>query len=139
MRCSMCEVYYDDGDLCSVWQETQQRARKGHWCSCCRGLISPGEVYVRHFSIYDHSVTSEKCCMPCFEAGESYQNDHGMKWVPSMMWEEIRECLRNGGREEKWGPIIEAMEARHAAGVALRASASASEDWCTSIAPDFPV
>lgn len=49
----------------SVFQETRRKARKGHKCNSCRGLISAGEEYISTFGVWDGEASSYKRCTDC--------------------------------------------------------------------------
>lgn len=91
----MCSI---DLEPCSLWSETEVRARKRHDCDCCGGHIQPGETYVRHFSILDRDVTSEKCCAPCKSAREEFRDAHGTFGTPGYSMELLMECWSGESR-----------------------------------------
>lgn len=55
-----CDLDYPD-----VYRERDRRARKGHRCSDCSGVISKGEVYTVISGLWDGSWSSYKRCQDC--------------------------------------------------------------------------
>jgi hypothetical protein len=129
MEALMCEISVDD--YCSVFEETPQKARKAHVCSCCRGAIEPGEMYIKHFSIFEREVCSEKMCVLCMLVVAEFQDDHdGARWTPGGMRDALVECVleeRTGDYNEeldewepsaagkKWQRYLDEMDERHKA------------------------
>lgn len=111
----MCDIELEP---CEIFQETQVKARKQHVCSCCGGLIKPGETYVKHFSLMDGDVTSEKSCAACVALAAEFKKVHGTYSNPSFMPELLQDCIEseeyegNTAMVEKWTKEIEAMDQR---------------------------
>ena len=112
----MCSI---DLDPASLWNEREVRARKQHTCDCCGGLIRPGSVYVRHFSICDGDVTIEKCCAPCKAARVEFAAADGhMMGTPSYSMEMLRECVAEAFSEDltdedkRWRVLLSGMRRR---------------------------
>lgn len=110
----MC--YIDTDSYSEVWNEKEQKARKNHKCDCCNGPILKGEKYIRHFSIFDGQVTSEKCCESC-QYDRSDFSKHHEHWTPSpgCTKELVHECLME--RESfpmmlKWARTLKRMNKR---------------------------
>lgn len=121
----MCDI--DDGERCSVWSETQRRARKPHRCDACSGPIGIGEIYLVHFSVFEGYTTSEKMCVECEVARDEFADEHnGMLCTPSGMRETLRECISEGTsaddegnavvdpEDARWQAMLDAMAARAA-------------------------
>jgi hypothetical protein len=86
----MCDIHLDASEL---WDERDVKARKSHRCNMCRGLINAGDTYVRHFSIYDHDVTSNKMCKPCEAICKDFAKSHEMYSTPEYMPRLLNECV----------------------------------------------
>ena len=56
---------YGDGDYCSVWSETDPKARKEHVCDACHETIAPGRKYHRTFSIFEGTPNTNVRCERC--------------------------------------------------------------------------
>lgn len=113
----MCSI---DLDPCEVWQERKVTARKDHRCSCCGGRIKSGEVYVRHFSVFEGDVSAEKACGACEEMRRDFLAEHGTCGSPGYMQTLLEECIDYEDRDvdgvgAKWRAAIDAMLARRAA------------------------
>lgn len=130
----MCDI--DDGERCSVWMETQRRARKDHRCDACDGLIGAGEVYLVHFSVYEDHPTSEKMCVECEVDRKEFADAHnGMLYPPGGLQELLESCINEGTisddegqtvllpEDARWQSMLDAMAARKMA--ALGSSAKA--------------
>lgn len=98
----MCEIQYDG--WCDVWDEKDRTARKEHWCSCCNGLIWPGEKYVAHFSVYDGNANYEKCCSKCDIWRELFGSvpEHNGTPAPSDFWSKLQDCIGEGDEDLVW-------------------------------------
>jgi hypothetical protein len=110
-------VCYIELEPCEVWDETKRRARKAHRCSCCKGPIAPGEIYLVHFSVMDGEVTSEKCCARCEEARGEFRDAHeSMTPTPGYFPFLLADCIAEGDEESetKWRPMLVAILARAA-------------------------
>lgn len=107
----MCEI--DDLDPCEVWSETTRRAAKAHVCDCCGGSIRPGDPYIRHFDVFDHSTASEKLCCACSNSRKIFCEAHfgGRSCSPSNLIELLRDCFAENG-DPRWGKMLEAMNLR---------------------------
>ena len=115
----MCSI---DLEPCSLWDEREVRARKRHVCDCCHGLIEPGTIYVKHFSICDGDPTSEKCCAECKAARVEFADADGhMMATPSYSLEMLRECVAEAFREDwtdedkRWRVLLAGMYKRRRA------------------------
>jgi len=108
---------YIDLEPCEVWIETESRARKPHKCGCCGGVIRPGEVYVRHFSKFEGTVSAEKMCKPCEADRDEFAKAHdGMYSSPSYMPHLIHECIdEEPESREKWEPMLDRFKSRRTA------------------------
>lgn len=108
---------YIDLEPCDVWEENKVKAaRKRHRCDACGGAVAVGESYYRHFSVYDDSATSEKICMPCYEAREVFADAHdGQSTNPSYFVELLNSCIGEDEESDtKWLPMLHAMMFRRA-------------------------
>lgn len=129
----MCDVSYDD-EPAEVWSNVEITARKQHQCSTCDGLIRPGQVYVKHFSVFDGRPSSEKVCPSCVALIEKYKELHdGASWVPSHMRHAVDDCIEqelddpeegSSKRIRMWRAELRKMDAR-AATAKRRAQAGA--------------
>ncbi len=104
----MCDIDLEPSDF---WSERKAKARKQHRCDCCGGAIRPGDVYLRHFSVYDGVAVTEKECPACMEMGERFAKEHGQRSNPSYMGQLLRDCL-DSGEGDHWRADIDAMKAR---------------------------
>ena len=87
----MCSI---DLESCSKFTEKiVNKARKDHECDCCGGPIPKGTSYLKHFSVFDGSVTNEKQCPACTEMVKKFQADHGQYSNPSYMPQLLQECV----------------------------------------------
>jgi hypothetical protein len=119
----MCDI--DDGERCSVWRETQRRARISHRCDACAGAIGVGEIYLVHFSVFEGYTTSEKMCVECEVDRKEFADAHnGMLYTPGSMSEVLGNCISEGDEdsETKWRPMLAAMATRKAIGKASGAT-----------------
>ena len=64
MEC-YCEPAGNDGDYCTVWNVTWQRARKQHRCCECHEPIMPGQKYEKIFAVFEGDVSTHKTCEFC--------------------------------------------------------------------------
>jgi hypothetical protein len=91
----MCEIDFRGGDTCTVFEESLvAKARKPHKCDMCNGLITTGDSYIKHFSIFESESTSERMCIPCKTIRDVFQREHRIKFNPGSMEEMISECLQ---------------------------------------------
>lgn len=111
----MCDL---DLESCSVFDETViKAARKDHTCDCCGGSIKKGESYLKHFSVFDGSVTWEKQCNACTAMVSEFTKAHKQHSNPSYMPQLLRDCIELERGEddavaEKWKSELRAMAAR---------------------------
>ena len=107
---------YVDLEPCEVWTEWEVKARKSHLCDCCRGVISKGQTYTRHFSKFDGEISSEKICHNCdVERSEFAKMHEHTTPSPSNTKDLIDECLheRESFRDMlKWARALRKMDAR---------------------------
>lgn len=115
----MCDLDHDNFDNASVFKQSFVTARKPHVCECCGGQISPGSKYVKHFSVYDGSVSSEKACTACETMAEEFQRSHGMRMTPGGMPEALQLCIDEEGANSesgrRWLAELTAMQLRREA------------------------
>lgn len=91
----MCDIDFDSGEYCSVFEESLVgRARKRRLCDMCRCVIEMGSSYIRHFSVFDSSATTEARCLPCDTITQAFRREHRIKFGPSSMREMLVECLQ---------------------------------------------
>jgi len=112
----MCDL---DLESCTVFDETLvKKAKKDHECDCCGGPIPKGTSYLKHFSVFDGSVTSEKQCPACTKMVEEFTKVHKQHTNPSYMPELLRECMvyehGEGNLEmaNKWKAELQAIKKR---------------------------
>lgn len=113
----MCELFFDEP--CSVWTEKTVVARKVHRCDCCGGAIVKGEAYLRHFSVFDGYLTSEKSCLPCAEMTKRFAKAHsGQAGTPGSMRPLLDDCVTaeedegNAAMAEQWRGELQQMDER---------------------------
>lgn len=113
----MCVIDFDD--YCTIWRETEHKARKQHKCSCCRRKIEPGETYIVHFSIFDGSATSEKCCAECGKNREEFAKAHdGAMMNPSSFPQMVADCISEDDEEDSaWAAMLDRIHRRAKTGV----------------------
>lgn len=108
-----------DLEYCEVFDETKRKARKDHKCDCCGGSIVRGSTYLKHFSVFDGDITSEKICAACFEDREMFAKEHNhMKPTPGYTRELIREYLYERGSFKRmllWARMLRRMDKRRLA------------------------
>ena len=111
----MCVIECED--YCDVFTETTVKARKRHKCDCCKGPIEPGQTYLKHFSVFDGQVTSEKMCCQCEVDRKSFCDAHGnILWPPGSVVEMVRECVgQDEESEAEWGPLLARLSAGYRA------------------------
>jgi hypothetical protein len=111
----MCVIDFDE--YCTVWRETERKARKQHECSCCRRRIGPGENYIVHFSICHGDVTDEKCCGDCEADRAEFANAHGgFRTSPGYFPDQVAACITEGDEEgTAWEAMLGRIEARRKA------------------------
>lgn len=109
----MCSI---DLEPCSVWDESEVKsARKVHTCDCCGGRIEPGSSYLRHFSVFDGDVTTEKCCASCRAARDEFRDHHGTVGTPGYTMQLLMECWSGESRkywteqDRRWRSLYAAM------------------------------
>ncbi len=104
----MCMI---DLEPAEVWRETNRTARKEHRCSCCQRGIYPGERYMVHFSVFEGSATSEKCCGQCESDRADFANAHdGTLCTPGFLVEMLSECISEEPEsKETWQPMLDRM------------------------------
>lgn len=87
---------------CSVWSNTLVIARKAHRCDCCRGPISMGVQYRRHFSVFDGDPCSEKVCPICIVLLDVFETVHHGSPTPSyfgvLLADLVQDAHRGVGR-----------------------------------------
>ena len=119
----MCEMT-NDGWEAKVWSESQRRARKEHECDSCSGKIRAGSIYFVHFSVFEDSPTTEKCCARCQADRHAFAKEPGhLLPLPSSFTESLDECIADDeattAERRKWRAVRRNVERRHPA--ALRA------------------
>lgn len=89
----MCSV--GEFATCSVFQQNRIVAkRKPQQCDACRRVIPTGATYVRHFSVFEGAVDSEKMCLDCESICDMFAADHdGFRFLPSSMPEILDDCV----------------------------------------------
>lgn len=111
----MCSI---DLEYSDVFTDTLvKKARKSHWCACCTRAIAKGESYIKHFSVFDGSTTSEKCCTQCHNDRVEFANHLGhMMSAPSYFPEMLQECVSEHFIDDdeplppKYGPMTKHEE-----------------------------
>jgi hypothetical protein len=111
----MCMI---DLEPCVVWRETKRRARKRHKCGGCGGLITAGEQYLVHFSVFEGNTSTSKLCLPCDQSRREFADHHDAGLCqPDYFYELLQGCIAEGDDESDvvWAPMLAAMDARRAA------------------------
>jgi hypothetical protein len=90
-----------DLEPCAVWREVVRKARKVHECDGCGAIIPVGEHYTAHAHVFDGPVRSDKMCSVCWVLREDFADAHGMRCMPSNLWEMLDECTQ-GERSSPW-------------------------------------
>lgn len=54
-------------EFVSMSSEATRKARKAHRCCACGETILPGQVYTRHFTVFDGDVAAYKHCRRCLQ------------------------------------------------------------------------
>jgi hypothetical protein len=108
---------YIDLDPCTVWRESERKARKAHRCSCCCRTIEVGEKYIVHFSIFEGDKLSNKCCYECNGDRMTFATAHeGNLPTPDFFPQMLAECISEGDDDEddpaaRWQPMLDRIEA----------------------------
>jgi hypothetical protein len=115
-RYSVCEMT-NDGWEAEFWRETQRRARKKHKCDSCLGSIRPGSIYFVHFSVFEDSPTTEKCCERCQADRKAFAQVPGhLLPMPSSFTESLDECIADdeatAAERRKWRGVLRNVERR---------------------------
>lgn len=95
----MCDIR--DIEYAELWNETSHKARKAYRCNSCGIAIKPGEKYVKHFSLQDGEVCSEKACFACGETREKFLDAHGAIYPPSHTADLLNDCIQ-GDHSSEW-------------------------------------
>ncbi len=108
----MC--YIGDLEPCSVWDEKQVKARRPHHCSCCKREITVGEIYLRHFNVFEGDASHEKLCMECEKDRDEFGKAHdGMLPMPGGLKAMLHECIGEEPEEsDVWRAMIARIKAR---------------------------
>lgn len=96
----MC--YVDDGDLCTVWKEVKQKARKEHECGCCGATISVGQLYMRTGALFDGHWSTYIDCGRCIRAGDEFSKLHGITYRGVPLADNIKSCLGDEPESLAW-------------------------------------
>ena len=111
----MCDL--SDGEYCKVWREVTVKARKPHQCSCCKRTIAAGELYLRHFSVFEGQAVTHKMCSECEKDRDEFAKAHG-GYLPSPgdVVFTISECIADGDEESErqWRPMLKRIKERRA-------------------------
>lgn len=108
----MCEFdYYDRPE---IWNQKLVKARKPHKCNCCGVNISPGEIYLKHFSVFDGQAYAEKMCDPCHTLMCEFSEAHeGFTWCPSDFPYSLNECIsENDDDSPRWKEMLKEITQR---------------------------
>lgn len=114
----MCQI--GDLDPSEVWCEVLRRARLPHRCSCCGSVITVGEQYLSHFSVFEGDAASEKMCAACKVARDAFCEAHSWNGcTPSYFPTVLAECVddrtvivEDSDEEIRWRPMLEAIRER---------------------------
>lgn len=110
----MCSTDFDY-EPCELWQEITRRARKGHECDSCGGVIRSGDHYLHHFHLLDGDPGNEKMCAGCWFIRHSFVEAHGSQsFLPSMLIGELQSCITDSDEEdEQWRPALATVLQRY--------------------------
>ncbi len=75
----MCDEHVDH------WHTEERKSRTWKKCSECRGLIAPGDRYVRLVSINDGTAETFNIHVPCNEIADEVADDYGDDGCRMMM------------------------------------------------------
>lgn len=107
----MCSL---DLEPCEVWVETPRIARKRHECDGCGVEILCGTAYLVNFHVFDGCPGGEKSCFECWLAREQFAEAHGQSFYPSMLLDQLRQCIgENDDEEDEWRSVLASVLARH--------------------------
>lgn len=93
----MCFI---DLEPCEVWSEKTVKARKPHKCGGCGAAIKPGEIYLRHFDIFEGNMSAECACGACSKSRDEFADAHGQSFIPSRLDEMLWECIDGAASDE---------------------------------------
>lgn len=107
-----------DLEPCEVWSETEHVARTPKKCDCCGGPVIKADRYIKHFSKYDGTVTSNYLCMPCKADRGYFAAAHGITPTPDGFWQILADCVSEDEDEESnpWKPMMDRIKARARSG-----------------------
>lgn len=107
----MCSL---DLEPCDAWNERAVKARKPHRCDACDTLIPAGAHYLRHFHIFEDSLGTERMCADCWMVREAFAEAHGQNFFPSMLIDQLRQCVGdNDDEEDEWRPLLASVLKRY--------------------------
>ena len=123
----MCLI--DDDYTAGVWSDTRVKARKQHGCDCCKGIIEPGQVYVRHFSTWEGDLCSEKLCSVCDHFMDEFGKveGHPARTTPRSLTDYLSQCIseadddiydeesdeyKPGPGTQRWQEMLDTIKAR---------------------------
>ena len=92
--------YCDYGESPAVYAVKRHKARAGHACYECHGLIVPGETYERVAALYDGKWLTIKTCRRCLDVRD-YVTAHApcFCWLHGSMLDDARNTLEEYGHE----------------------------------------
>ncbi len=109
---------YIDLEPCSVWSESERKARTLKRCTVCDGPIKPGEMYVKHFSVFEGAPTFAVMCSACKGDRQLFAEAHdGMSPTPADFLRLLDECIDEDSEDDSdgWKAMLARIEARGAA------------------------
>ncbi len=107
----MCEWSADYDEQCSVYNETDRKARKQHECDSCSGPIVKGEIYRYVSGVFDGSGFSLKQCAECKAAHDKFAEIHHEHPSVQDLFEALDRCVKEDGPTSWATPIFERMKA----------------------------
>lgn len=107
----MCSINLEYAD---VWSEIERKASTPKQCVVCLTTIQPGHHYVKHFSKFDGSITSNAVCKLCEADREIFAKaHHNMLPNPANFFELLKECVSDEDDDE-WQPMLDRIKKRAA-------------------------
>jgi hypothetical protein len=85
----MCCPLQEADETCTVWNETDRRARKEHVCDECREPITRGELHKYITSLFDGHWDTYRMCLLCDEIGDHFSCGRGR--IMQTLWSDLEE------------------------------------------------
>lgn len=107
----MCEI---GGTEASAWREDYAIGKSAIACKVCGGIIPPGELHVRHFSVVDWKIYNSRMCASCEADRDEFGDAHELVPTPAWFLEALGSCIAEGDEESeaKWKPMLARIHER---------------------------